>query len=142
MQGIYAAHRPNQKQRTNRPPRCSPVSRIRPVSGLTSAYEMPANHLPASMTQWLIDRRYSFTVAGAAPGLVLISEEHAPASRFTRRLPGTPRSAAKHLTTSGRMLTVAKGLGKLRTPAQLSFRSGFLIETERRPRMQPIELGV
>src|SRR5882762_7874639 len=60
---------------------------VRPVSGLTSAFEECWRiAFPRLMTQWLSVRRYSFTVAGAAPGLVLVKRlKHAPASRFTCR---------------------------------------------------------
>src|ERR1700716_261100 len=58
---------------------------IRPVSGLTSAFgQCRRIAFPRPWDAVAIGFAvHSFTVAGAAPGLVL--EEHAPASRFTRR---------------------------------------------------------
>jgi hypothetical protein len=73
---------------------------------------MLATRLPALHAVAFQNRRYSFTVAGAAPGLV-------PQGWNTHRLPVSLavihdryRTTAKHLTTSPTMLTAAKALGK------------------------------
>jgi hypothetical protein len=47
---------------------------------------MQTNRLPTSRTQWPLIRRYSFTVAGAAPGLVL-SERLKTRTGFPFNLP-------------------------------------------------------
>jgi hypothetical protein len=50
------------------------IARYRCQAGLRAheyRQSLLMNRLPTSMTQWLSIRRLSFTVAGAAPGLVL-----------------------------------------------------------------------
>jgi len=103
------------RQRTDRPPRCSQI----PSSGrspdsrvhLVNAGESPSRVLG---TQWQSDSLYTRLPLRGSAGLVL--EEHAPASRFTSPpFSFRTKRAAKHLTTSGMMLTVAKAISKLRT---------------------------
>src|SRR6202030_4498117 len=77
---------------------------------------MPANHLPTSMTQWL---RFAILVyrCGGSAGFGSVKRlKHAPASRFTRRsFRSTPKTPAKHLTTSAVMLSAVSANGKLQT---------------------------
>src|ERR1700722_14458968 len=87
VRGVYAT-RParNPQQRTNRPPRYSQTS-LPGRSPDSRAHLIHAGKSPSRVQgrSGFRIRRHSFTVAGAAPGLVLVIEEHAPASRFTRR---------------------------------------------------------
>jgi hypothetical protein len=105
------------QQRTNRPPRRSqtsspgrsPDSRVHSSCWRTAFPRLDGR-------SGIRIRRYSFTVAGAAPGLVLVRLKHSPASRFTRRRSRSiPETEAKHLTTSRMMLTAAVRIGKRQT---------------------------
>ena len=72
-------------------------------------------------TQWPSIRRYSFTVAGAVPGLVLVTTR--TRTGFPFHLPSFAidiERTAKHLTTSARMLTATIAVGKLQTRAALA----------------------
>jgi hypothetical protein len=79
---------------------------------------MRANRLPTPVEgrSGSSIRRCSFTVAGAAPGLVLVNDQN------THRLPvslaiapGRTEKTAEHLTTSPGMLTAVREIGKLQT---------------------------
>ena len=105
------------QQRTNRPPRRSQTwlpGRSPDSRAHSSCWRIAFPRL--DRRSGLRIRRHSFTVAGAAPDLVLVRLKHAPASRFTcRHVRSIPETEAKHLTTSRTMLTAALAIGKRQT---------------------------
>ena len=87
----------------------SPGSRAHPM--------MRANRLPTPVERRSGSsiRRCSFTVAGAVPGLVRLRLNTHRLSVSLAVAPGRSGKTAKHLTTSPRMLTAVRKIGKLQT---------------------------
>jgi hypothetical protein len=92
---------------------------VRPVSGLTSAFESCWRIAFPRRTQWLSDSPLLVYRCGGSAGFGSLTRTrtgfpfHSPS--FTICI----EKAAKHLTTSPTMLTAAKAIGKLQTRADL-----------------------